>query len=311
MRVPRIVFGQPVRFPFDVASLALAKDEAPPQWVVEETLRPGEASPDWTHSADGDEAAGTLGGWRDRSDTLVAYPNGVRFLISPDKRTISYEAPAATPVDQLTHVLINSIIPVALASTGGLVLHASVVGDGRTCIAFAGASGAGKSTMVAYLSHVRGCELLADDGALVEWHDDVPCLIPSSSGLRLWPDSFREIFPMIDPTHVMDSSEKCVVPGIEPAAPPPAQLARIFIMAASAEGAAPSIEVPSLKDAMLTLATSVFRANLHSRELLAKEFRSLERLVSTGIVRTLRYSRRFDELPVVADMIARDVAGGS
>ncbi|MCM2314511.1 MAG: hypothetical protein NDJ92_05090 [Thermoanaerobaculia bacterium] len=162
--------------------------------------------------------------------------------------------------------------------------------------------------MAAYLSRVRGREFLADDGALVEWRDEIPCLTPCHSGLRLWPDSFCEIFPTIDPVGLMDSSEKCSVPGVGLATPAPIALGRIFIIASGPVGRAPTIEIPSLKDAMLTLAGSVFRGNLHNRELLAKEFRSLERLVTTGIVRVLRYSKSYGELGKIADMVSHDAA---
>ncbi|MGK2856589.1 MAG: hypothetical protein ACSLFQ_05225 [Thermoanaerobaculia bacterium] len=306
MHTPRLLFAKPVRFPFEISFLPLANEAIDPDWVVLGTNLRNVASPDWTYPAESDDSTGSLGGWRDRADVLVALPGGLRFLILPDQHSISYEGPSDTPLDALRHTLINNVFPIALALTGELVLHAAVIGLDGSSLAFAGPSGAGKSTLAAYLSHLRGGDLLADDGALVEWREDAPFVTPGHSGFRLWPDSFGEIFPTADPNEVMDSTEKCTVAISEPAAPPTTRLTRLFILASCPAGSPPSIQVPSLKDAMLLLAESVFRGNIHSRELLAREFRSLERLVSTGIVRVLRYSKRYEELPEIADMLGRD-----
>lgn len=52
----------------------------------------------------------------------------------------------------------------------------------------------------------------------------------------------------------------------------------------------------------------VFRADLESRSLLMNEFRALESLARSGIVRQLTHRRRYDDLPRIARLIEADLA---
>lgn len=100
-------------------------------------------------------------------------------------------APAADPA-LVRHVLLDQWLPLALASDGELVLHASAVGTDDYAVLFVGDAGSGKSTLAAAVAQ-HGFEVLADDGVLLEERDAIVYAVPSYPGLRLWPDSAEAI----------------------------------------------------------------------------------------------------------------------
>jgi hypothetical protein len=99
------------------------------------------------------------------------------------------EIAGAADVDPaaLRHVLLDQILPLALASAGHMVLHASAVDVDGAAVLFVGPAGAGKSTLAAALA-ACGADVLADDGVLLEMRGGA-WAVPSYPGLRLWRDA--------------------------------------------------------------------------------------------------------------------------
>jgi hypothetical protein len=93
------------------------------------------------------------------------------------------EDPAA-----LRHTLLDFILPLALASAGEMVLHASAVEIDGAAVVILGDAGSGKSTLAAALSAL-GAGVLADDGVLLRGDEEQAWAVPSYPGLRLWPDA--------------------------------------------------------------------------------------------------------------------------
>jgi hypothetical protein len=110
------------------------------------------------------EVAVSAGTWRavgsDRG-CVLSFERAFAFAISGDGRLIIAHVgegdPALVPV-----LLAGNVLGFALALRGVPVLHASAVADGETTFAFAGASGAGKTTLAAMLC-AAGARLVSDD----------------------------------------------------------------------------------------------------------------------------------------------------
>ena len=98
--------------------------------------------------------------------------------------TLSGDAPS------VRHLLLDFILPLALASGGETVLHGSAVDVDGHALVFIGDAGSGKSTIAAALA-AHGATVLADDGVLLQPRDDGAYAVPSYPGLRLWPDAAR------------------------------------------------------------------------------------------------------------------------
>jgi hypothetical protein len=71
---------------------------------------------------------------------------------------------------------------------GILALHTSVVQVGDHAIAFCGATGAGKSSVAAWLN-ARGYRLICDDLCCFDFGDGTPRVFPGAPRLKLWRDA--------------------------------------------------------------------------------------------------------------------------
>jgi hypothetical protein len=121
---------------------------------------------------------------RGAGEILINHPPIGRFLLAASG-TVRIE-PALPVVDMdLRAILFGSVLGAFVHMRGLLPLHASAVRFGDGAVAFTGASGAGKSTMAAFLS-ARGHQTLADDVCVIETGADGAIVRPSLSRLKLW-----------------------------------------------------------------------------------------------------------------------------
>jgi len=126
----------------------------------------------------------------------TAQVNGVRYLrfgrfadvaLSPRHIDVARRGHASDAT--LRHLVLDQALPLALASDGALVVHASAVASGTRAIALAGRAGVGKSTLAALLAS-EGLRVIADDGVLLEGRrPDVCVVVASYPGLRVYRDS--------------------------------------------------------------------------------------------------------------------------
>lgn len=119
---------------------------------------------------------------------LVRFPGLADFEIAADGR-----GAACRPCPGLTcatreHLFLNQVRPLMLARQGRLVFHASAVAAGPGALAFAAASGRGKSTLAAALARA-GAPYLTDDGLALTRRGDAHLAHPGHPSIRLWDDS--------------------------------------------------------------------------------------------------------------------------
>jgi sarcosine oxidase gamma subunit len=88
----------------------------------------------------------------------------------------------------LRHLVLDQALPLALASRGALVVHASALVRQTRAIVIAGRAGAGKSTLAALLAR-DGWRVIADDGVVLEGRSPDVRVIGSYPGLRVYGDS--------------------------------------------------------------------------------------------------------------------------
>src|SRR5688572_3093123 len=102
---------------------------------------------------------------------------------------VQVKAEPTARASTIRHLLLDQVLPLALAAEGHLVLHASAVCRvGAGVMALAGAAGTGKSTMAAALRH-EGWTVMADDGLLLQEVGGLVQAVPAYAGLRVWPDA--------------------------------------------------------------------------------------------------------------------------
>ena len=195
----------------------------------------------------------------------------------------------------IRHLLLDQVLPLALAAEGRLVLHASGLRRGARAIAVAGAAGTGKSTMAAALSG-EGWSVTSDDGVLVEEGGSEMIAVPAYPGLRLWPETL-DVTGMRDRCigEVAEYSAKLRV------APPAhgdvgaAPLAHVVVLA---RGDRLQIDVLSARDAAMAVLAHAYRADLTDRDALAAQLDACARFVERVRVSRLTLP---DDLSAVGD----------
>jgi hypothetical protein len=103
--------------------------------------------------------------------------HGTEVIISPE--------PGAPELDVRSY-LMGSLFAALCHQRGLLPLHASAIATPRGAVAFLGASGAGKSSLVAFLAR-RGHRVLADDICVIDPEAAQECrVLPVAPWLKLW-----------------------------------------------------------------------------------------------------------------------------
>ncbi len=120
-------------------------------------------------------------------EALIQIPPVGRFHVEGGRR-IAVEPAAGKSETDLAPFILNLCLALLLHQRGGLALHASVVDVGGRCVALAGHSGVGKSTLAAWL-WTRGYRVLSDEICLLEVGADGRYHVrPGPPVFQLWRD---------------------------------------------------------------------------------------------------------------------------
>lgn len=228
------------------------------------------------------------------------------FRISDDVIEIAPRGRVAETT--LRHLLLDQALPVALASAGALVLHASAVClDGRAVL-FMGEGGAGKSTLAALLGSA-GCPVLADDGVLLEESGGEIRAVPSYPGLRLMPDAMSAAaIDRVDVEVAEYTRKRRILAAADPARfqRVPAPVGRLYALSA---GAACAFEPLSRRDATMAMLKHAYRADVEGPDELRSQLDLIARASTSLDVWRLVYPRDWAAAPSIARAVAAHAAG--
>lgn len=116
--------------------------------------------------------------------------HGQRILL--DRRVPRDVDPVADPGD-IRLFLLGTALGALLHQRHWLPLHVSALKTPGGVWAFTGHSGAGKSTIGAWLHYTQGWPLMTDDVAVIKPHEDVPYLHPGPPRVKLWKDALAAL----------------------------------------------------------------------------------------------------------------------
>ncbi len=136
------------------------------------------------------------------------------FELDRRLRRIRYHLLADLDAQTFAHELIDAVLPRFVALLGMHVLHGSSVAGPAGAVVFVGRSGAGKSTMAAFLA-AGGCHVLGDDAAVIVDIGDVDHVVPSGTSLRLHEESADAALrtaPVLGPPMAQWSAKRLVSP---------------------------------------------------------------------------------------------------
>lgn len=203
----------------------------------------------------------------------------------------------------LRHLVLDQALPLALAASGALVVHASAVAREGRAILLTGKAGAGKSTLAALLA-TRGFRVLADDGVVLEAGAAGPIAVPSYPGLRLYRDSIAAAALALEgSTDVAEYTSKLrvVPPAAEAAAGgPPLPLAAIYSLAEGEDGI--RVDPLSRRDATIEVLSHAYRVDLENARALEAQLDAVARLAPA--VFRVAFPRRLGAAPELARAVA-------
>ncbi len=170
---------------------------------------------------------------------LFHYPGLVRLYVLGGERIIVEAAAAADPV-KLWTITVGVGASIAGFRRGHVPIHASAILTRSGCMAFAGQSGAGKSTTAAWLTRL-GYQLHADDLCLADVSGDEVVVGRGIQELRLWDESIEALgWDDVPPFAVMPDIPKSVFRWAAPS-PRSGTLRRMYVLEFADAAAEPGI----------------------------------------------------------------------
>lgn len=242
------------------------------------------------------------------ADHVLRYPAIGDFLVSTARDEIRCCPHPDVPLNTIRHVLLAQVLPLFLSGKKLPVLHASAIAVPIGAVAFAGASGRGKSTLVSTFA-VDGFEIITDDFLLLRKQGDHLVAVPSYPGLRLWPDTVTTLLgtrlslpaaahittkkELFGPEHLRYSSDRV-------------RLSAIYFLESAGEG----VQIYPLRgpEAFVELVQSSFLLDPSDREALEQQFRELTGLAKLPLFFRLRYPHSYSALPEVKSAILKHFA---
>jgi hypothetical protein len=238
------------------------------------------------------------------------YSDGARFAIHRTGRKVCADWPENYTLEDACTYLLGPVIAFVLRLRGVTCLHASVIAVDDRAIVLFGLAGAGKSTTAAAFA-LRGFSVLSDDVAVLADLGDRFLVQPGYPRINLWPDSVRTLFgsedalPRITPTWgkmylALDQNgrrfQSCPLP-----------LGAIYILGErEAELTAPVIEGVVGGEAIITLVANTYVNYLLDRDMRAREFDVLSRLLAGVPVRRVRPSADTSKIFSICECITVD-----
>ncbi|MDJ1168794.1 serine/threonine protein kinase [Roseofilum sp. BLCC_M154] len=250
------------------------------------------------------------------------YMEPIDLQLEADGSRISSPNWTNSIIEDVTVLLLGSVLKLALRLQGKVCLHGCVLAVGEQAIAILGDSGAGKSTTAAALAG-QGYPILSDDVALLTESSDHFLVHPGYPRLRLWPESVNALYGSEEGlARVLRLSEKRFIDltysSDEPVAnqspwqfqKEPLPLAAIYVLGERQPGlAAPVIE--SIPPAMAVVTLMKQRSATFLKldtDKQAQEFVALSQVAKRVPLRNVTRRDSLDALPQLCDAITADAA---
>jgi hypothetical protein len=231
---------------------------------------------------------------------LLCYAEGTCFLVSASGREVDawWEEPL-TDVDTADYLL-GGVLAFIARLRGRVPVHASAVVIQDQAILFAGAAGAGKSSIASAFA-VLGYPVLSDDVVVID-DSNVGGVVahPSRARLSLWPDSAASLFSTQSlPAHspVYAKRRLDLVEHGYRFHERPVQVGTICVLAdRGASSLGPTIRALRPQAALMNLVSHTYGNYLLDASMRAREFDVLGRIAASVHVSELSLGASLDEL---------------
>ncbi len=217
------------------------------------------------------------------------YADETEFVIDEGGAEIWASWPESLTVEDTTTYLLGPIMGFVLLLRGLVCLHASAIAIGDAAIALVGPAGSGKSTTAAAFSD-RGYSVLAEDVVTLDDRVDHFLVRPAYPCIRLWPASVKALYgtethlPKLTPNwdkRFLDLTERP-----EQFHSEPLKLAAVYQLGERRnEAGAPRVISLDRAEGMMSLVANTYATKLMDKQMRAREFELLARILSNVPVR--------------------------
>ncbi len=203
--------------------------------------------------------------------------------------------------------LLGPVMGFVMLLRGIVCLHASAVAIGNEAIALLGPAGSGKSTTAAAFAE-RGYSVLAEDVVTLDDRGDQFLVRPGYPCIRLWPAAVKALYG--SETHLPKLTpnwDKCYLDLSDNFQGEPLRLAAIYHLSERRhEATAPFVQALDRSEAMMSLVANTYATKLMDKQMRAREFELLTRVVKSVPLRRVTPHAdpaRLDELctRIIAD----------
>ncbi len=241
----------------------------------------------------------------------LAYYDGVQFWLEREGKSLWAVWPAASTLEDTASYLLGPVFGILLRLRGVTCLHASAVSLENRSVVFVGAQGAGKSTTAAAFAR-QGCGVISDDIVALVEREGAFYVKPAYPHLCLWPESVEMLFGSSEalPRFSTGWEKRRLALGdqgtrFEKRSLP---LGAVYILGDRRPDPAPYVEAMPPRSALLSLVADTYANKILDRDMRAKEFAVLGRLVTTVPIRRIHPQNDASRLEGLCELIRDDFA---
>jgi hypothetical protein len=245
----------------------------------------------------------------------LRYFDGCEFVIDRACTQVWVTGPEAANPEYLATYLLGPVVGRLLRLRGTPCLHGSAIASAGYALAVLGYPGAGKSTTAAAFARL-GYPVLTDDITVLKEEGDTFWVLPGDPNVCLWPQSVTYLYgsPTALPPAISDNVLEpewdkrwlnLTGPGYRYQSQP-LPLGAIYVLRARQEDAGPRVEAVTGMAGVLLLLGNTYGSGFLDKELRAREFEVLGRLLERVPVRSLTPREGPAYLPQLCETILED-----
>ncbi len=220
----------------------------------------------------------------------LAYEDGTQFWLDRKRENIWATWPDILPLENAISYLLGPVLGLVLRLRGVICLHASAVAIEDRSVAFVGSAGAGKSTTAAAFAR-EGYGVVSDDIVALREQTNAFQVLPAYPHLCLWPDAVHMLYGSLEalPRIIPDWEKRRLMLGNQEARfeNRSLPLGAIYILGERRPDPAPFVEAIRPRAALLSLVADTYANKILDRDMRAREFEFLGRLVTTVPIRRI------------------------
>src|SRR5215510_4323962 len=214
------------------------------------------------------------------------YADQTQFLVDRSGSEVWADWCAPLTLEDTATYLLGPVLGFVMLLRGIVCLHASAIAIGNEAIALVGPAGSGKSTMAAAFAE-RGYSVLAEDVVTLDDRHDRFLVRPGYPCIRLWPPAVKALYG--SETHLPKLTpnwDKCYLDLSERFQGEPLPLAAIYQLGERRhDSVAPFVEKLDRTVGLMALVANTYATKLMDKQMRAREFELLARVVGTVLVR--------------------------